>query len=91
METPTYTDLVNARAVRAWAEGRVIWLELVDGRLLGFPADGYKLLKAGTEAQLKQVEIRRYGETLRWEELDEDLTVAGVLRGYFQLPLEVLK
>jgi Protein of unknown function (DUF2442) len=87
MDTRPNHELMNARAVRLWAEGRMIWLALVDGRVIGFPADGYKLLKAGTDAQLAQVQLNRNGEALHWEELDEDLTVAGVLRGEFELPL----
>jgi len=31
--------------------------------------------------------LRLNGAALRWEELDEDITVAGVVNGYFQLPL----
>ncbi|NQU62695.1 MAG: DUF2442 domain-containing protein, partial [SAR324 cluster bacterium] len=29
------------------------------------------------------------GYALRWEELDEDITVPGVVAGNFQLPYEV--
>jgi hypothetical protein len=31
------------------------------------------------------------GATLRWEDLDEDLTVRGILEGRFQLPLPDLR
>ncbi len=40
-----------------------------------------------TEAQLAQVGLRLHGAALRWEELDEDLTVRGIVQGRFQLPL----
>jgi Protein of unknown function (DUF2442) len=36
--------------------------------------------------QLKAVTLRLNGFALRWEELDEDLTVPGVVAGNFQLP-----
>jgi len=49
-------------------------LELSDERVLGFP-----LLNCG-------VELRLDGRALRWEELEEDLTVQGILEGRFQLP-----
>ncbi len=74
-------------ALRAWAEGRMIYLELTDGRIVGFPADRFRILRAAPEEKLKQVSVEVNGYALRWEELDEDLTVEGVLAGRFQLPL----
>jgi hypothetical protein len=43
-------------------------------------------LEAATEQQLKQVEVEVNGFALRWEELDEDITVPGILAGRFELP-----
>ena len=74
-------------ALRAWAEGRMIYMELTDGRVIGFPADRYNILSKASEEQLKQVTVEVNGYALRWEELDEDLTVEGVVAGRFQLPL----
>jgi hypothetical protein len=65
----------------------MIYLELTDGRIVGFPADRFKILKEASEAELKKVSIEVNGYALRWEELDEDLTVEGVVLGRFQLPL----
>lgn len=77
----------EAIALRAWTEGRMVHLELSDGRLLAFPADRFRLLKNATEEQLARISVRLNGAALRWEELDEDLTVQGILDGRFQLPL----
>ena len=73
-------------ALRAWAEGRMICLELTDGRIVAFPAARFKRLKAATDEQLKGVTVEVNGYALRWEELDEDITVPGVVAGHFQLP-----
>jgi hypothetical protein len=82
------TDIeIEPVAIKAWAENRMVYLELTDGRIIGFPADRYRILSQATEDQLKQVQIEVDGYALRWEELDEDLTVAGVVAGRFQLPL----
>ena len=75
-------------AIKAWAEGRIIFLELTDGRIIGFPADRFKILKRSSTEELKQVSLRLNGFALRWENLDEDITVAGIVAGNFQLPLE---
>ena len=74
-------------AIRAWAEKRFIYLELTDGRIFGFPADRFRILGQASEDQLQKVQVEVNGHALRWEELDEDLTVAGVVTGRFQLPL----
>jgi hypothetical protein len=73
-------------AVRVWVEGRMVFLELSDGRIVGFPANRFKLLRDATDEQLRGVALELNGAALRWEELDEDLTVAGVVAGRFQLP-----
>lgn len=73
-------------AIRAWAEGRTIYIELHDGRSVGFPADRFRRLAAATDEQLKQVVVEVSGFALRWEELDEDITVPGILAGRFELP-----
>jgi len=61
-------------------------LELVDGRIFGFPADRFKLLSAASDEDLQKVHLRLNGYALRWENLDEDITVPGVVAGHFQLP-----
>jgi hypothetical protein len=77
---------VEPAAIRAWAEGRRVFVELTDGRIIGFPADRFKLLKNATDEQLKTVTLRLNGFALRWEVLDEDITVKGIVEGNFQLP-----
>jgi len=39
--------------------------------------------------KLKEVTLRLNGYALRWESLDEDITVPGILAGNFQLPYHV--
>ena len=74
-------------ALKAWSEKRMIFLELTDGRVFGFPADRFRILSQASGEQLKEVRLEVGGHALRWEELDEDLTVAGVVAGRFQLSL----
>lgn len=82
------TSLLEPTALRAWAQDRYIYLELTDGRIIGFPADRFRILRAATNEQLKEVSLRLNGYALRWESLDEDITVPGVVAGRFQLPLD---
>ncbi len=78
-------------ALRVWIEKRIVFLELVDGRIVGFPADRFRLLRSATDEQLKAVRLELNGFALRWDNLDEDITVPGVVAGHFQLPLEVAR
>jgi len=88
MSSTTPEPIVRAEpvAVRTWAEGRTIYLELVDGRIFGFPAGRFRLLNAATEEELQKVRLELNGYALRWENIDEDITVKGVVAGHFQLP-----
>jgi len=88
MSSPTIEKAISVEptAIRAWSEGRMIFVELTDGRIIGFPADRFKILKNATDEQLKEVAIRLNGYALRWESLDEDITVPGIIAGNFQLP-----
>jgi hypothetical protein len=86
MSSTTIEQRTEPVAVRVWVEKRLIFLELADGRIVGFPADRFRLLKTATDEQLKGVTLELNGSALRWKELDEDLTIAGVVAGYFQLP-----
>lgn len=79
-------NLVEPAAMSAWAEGRRIFVELTDGRIISFPAERFKILKSATDEQLKHVELRLNGYALRWEEIDEDITVPGIVAGNFELP-----
>jgi hypothetical protein len=75
-------------ALRTWIDGRMVFLELTDGRIVGFPAGRFRRLKEASDEMLQKVELELDGYALRWEELDEDITVPGVVAGHFQLPPE---
>ena len=73
-------------AIRAWVDGRIVFLELSDGRIVGFPANRFERLKRASDEMLQEVKVELNGYALRWEKLDEDITVPGVVAGRFQLP-----
>jgi hypothetical protein len=74
-------------ALNAWSIGRTIFIELTDGRNISFPAGRFKILSKASDEELKNVTVRLNGYALRWENLDEDITVKGIIAGNFQLPL----
>ena len=74
-------------ARRVWVEGRMVFVELHDGRQLGFPAERFVRLRDASDDALREVRLRLNGYVLRWDALDEDLAVRCILEGRFQLPL----
>ena len=74
-------------ASRAWVDRRTVFVELTAGRQIGFPADRFDRLSQATDEQLQKVTLRLNGFALRWDELDEDITVRGVLEDGFQRAL----
>ena len=77
---------VEPAAIRVWTEKRMVYVELTDGRIIGFPAARFRRLSAASDAELAQVKIELNGHALRWEAIDEDLSVPGIVAGNFQLP-----
>jgi len=55
------------------------WVNLDDGRTLGVPLAWFPRLLHATPEQRAQVELSRSG--LHWEEIDEDISIAGLLAG----------
>lgn len=60
------------------ATGRIM-LDLSNGFLFGFPVKSIPALADATARQLAEVEVSPGGTSLRWKELDADLSVAGLL------------
>ncbi len=56
-----------------------MWVELSDGRTLGVPLAWFPRLLRATPEQ--RSECRISGRGLHWAELDEDVSVAGLLAG----------
>ena len=52
-------------AIRAWTENRTIYIELHDGRFVGFPADRFRRLASATNDQLAKVAVEVNGFALR--------------------------
>jgi hypothetical protein len=68
---------ISAKAVRF--DDDQLWVDLVDGRTIGVPLAWFPRLLHATPAQRLRCEISPGG--LHWEELDEDISIAGLLAG----------
>ncbi len=55
-------------------------VSLVDGRRLAVPLAWFPRLAKASIAQLQNYELMGDGEGIHWPEIDEDLSVEGLLR-----------
>jgi len=56
-------------------------VSLVDGRKVVVPLVWFARLSSASKSQLENYEILGDGEGIHWSDLDEDLSVVGLLRG----------
>lgn len=54
---------------------------LTDGRILSVPLAWFPTLRKATAKQRNEYEIGARGISLHWPELDEDLSLAGLMAG----------
>jgi hypothetical protein len=56
-------------------------VSLIDGRKVTVPLVWFPRLSRAAKSQLENYELLGDGEGIHWPEIDEDLSVAGLLRG----------
>jgi hypothetical protein len=56
-------------------------VHFTDGRVLGVPLVWLPVLRRATPEQRSRYEIGGRGVSLHWPELDEDLSIAGLMAG----------
>ncbi len=69
----------SATAVRF--DNVTMWVDLADGRTVGVPLAWFPRLLDATPEQRTQCRIGVTGSGLHWEDLDEDISVEGLLAG----------
>ena len=68
-----------AKAVKFDTE--MMHVSLTDGRIISVPIIWFPLLHEATPEQREQYEIGGGGVSLHWPDIDEDLSVAGLMAG----------
>jgi len=75
------TLVYEVRALKVWFDDDNIWLGLEDGRQVSAPLAFYPRLLNGTKEQRENYEFIGPGIGIHWEDLDEDLSVEGIVLG----------
>lgn len=71
----------SALALKVEFDDEMMRVYLTDGRVIGVPLIWFPLLTGATPEQRAQYEIGGGGTSLHWPEIDEDLSVAGLMAG----------
>jgi hypothetical protein len=78
---PSSVVEASARAMAVEVTQDELVVSLTDGRKIVVPLAWFPRLLHATEAQRNGWELLGDGEGIHWREIDEDLSVAGLLRG----------
>jgi hypothetical protein len=65
------------KILKVWFDNEYIFVEVNTGHIIGNPLSWYKRLQNATPEQRLRFEIGPFGESLHWEEIDEDLSLEG--------------
>jgi len=78
------TSLIDTAALKATAvrltEGTLV-VDLADGRSISAPLAWYPRLLHGSPAERSKYRLIGGGEGIHWPDLDEDISVEGILAG----------
>ncbi len=72
---------MNISATELEFDSNMMWLTLADGRKLGVPLAYFPRLLAATPEQRQNYEFSGNGTGIHWDEIDEDISVQGLLLG----------
>ena len=79
--SPSLSDISEARAQRVLVTEDTLVVELVDGRTISVPLTWYPRLAHGGQAERGHWRFIGEGEGIHWPDLDEDISVEGLLAG----------
>ncbi len=68
---------------KAWIENDMVCMLMSDNKEIRFPLDANRKLSKASETQRNNIEIICGGTGLHWPDLDEDLSVIGIMEGRY--------
>lgn len=75
------TEIQAARAIGVEVTDDTLSVNLTDGRSVSVPLEWYPRLLHGTPAERQNCRLIGDGEGIHWAELDEDISIEGLLAG----------
>ena len=65
------------KITKVWFEGGRICIATDDGKTYGRPLEYFPILKEATDEQREAWKINKFGDAIRWEEIDEDIHLSS--------------
>ena len=75
----TFIDAKSPLAKEVWCDDDFLHVRLIDGRQLGVPLAWFPRLRDATADQRQNWKLLGQGIGIHWPDVDEDLSVAGLL------------
>ena len=75
------TKAGEAMAAEAWFDADMMHVRLLDGREISVPVEWFPKLRSASEEQRKKWRLIGKGIGIHWEDIDEDIAIASLLRG----------
>lgn len=72
---------IEAKASKVWCDEENLCVALYDGRQLLVPLTYFPRLLQATPQQRNQYELSGGGIGIHWDDIDEDISVPGLLMG----------
>jgi len=76
-----FFDIYEIRATAVRFEEEMFYVTLEDGREIGVPYTWYWRLAGASTTQRQNWRFISGGYGIHWEELDEDISIAGIIKG----------
>jgi len=70
----------EALASEVWFDSHMMHARLLDGREINVPIEWFTKLRSATEEQRNNWRLIGRGIGIHWEDIDEDISVASLLR-----------
>jgi hypothetical protein len=68
-------------ASEVWFDANVLHIRLLDGREISVPLEWSPRLRDASDAQKKKWRLIGKGIGVHWEDIDEDISIASLLKG----------
>lgn len=68
-------------ATKVWFTNESLCVQLTDGREIFVPIEYYPRLRDATKVQRENFELLGEGTSIHWPEIDEDLSIEGIVLG----------
>lgn len=78
----TLTLETEPLAVDVWVDDAALRVSLDDGRELSVPLEWFPRLRDASASQRAKWRLIGIGEGIHWPEIDEDISVRGLLAGH---------